>query len=97
VALQAAKSEGIKLPLIVVRLRYWRGKAMKSSVNLILSGLGCSLMLSSEAIAAPGVGGTACGATMEAGEIQVEACYGHLDGCSKDGDDAIVLEVAHSY
>lgn len=54
-------------------------------------------MLSSAAIAALGVRGIVYGTPVEAGEAEVEAGYSRLDGGSADANDAIVLEVEHSF
>lgn len=47
------------------------------------------------ALAAPGVGDKVYGATVEAGVSEVEARYGRLTGDAADGEDGMVLELAH--
>jgi hypothetical protein len=48
-------------------------------------------------LAAPGVGGKVYGATVEAGKTELEARYGRLAGGPDDGEDGLVLEVAHGF
>ncbi len=47
--------------------------------------------------AAPGVGEKVYGATVEAGKTELEARYGRLNGGPADGEDGLVLEVAHGF
>ena len=47
--------------------------------------------------AAPGLGSKVYGATVEAGVTEVETRYGRLVGDSADGEDGLVVEVAHGF
>ena len=49
------------------------------------------------ATAAPGVGEKVYGATIEPGLTEVEARYGRLDGGPDNGEDGLVLELAHGF
>ena len=49
------------------------------------------------AYAAPGVGEKVYGATVEAGKTELEARYGRLSGGPADGEDGLVLEIAHGF
>lgn len=51
--------------------------------------------LATPAMAAPGMGGEVYGATVEAGEPEIEAIYGALDGGADDGEDVIRLEASY--
>jgi len=51
---------------------------------------------SAAAHAAPGLGDEVYGATVEAGEAEVEARYGQLAGGPDDGEDALKLELAYA-
>lgn len=51
--------------------------------------------ISTPALAAPGVGGKVYGATVESGITEIEARYGRLTGDAADGEDALVVELAH--
>jgi hypothetical protein len=55
------------------------------------------MLVAGAAKAAPGVGEKVYGATLEAGVTEVEARYGRLTGGAADGEDGLVLEVAHSF
>jgi hypothetical protein len=56
-----------------------------------------SAFLAQSAFAAPGVGESVYGAKIYPGEVEIEARYGQLDGGSADGEDGLVLEVAHAF
>lgn len=47
--------------------------------------------------AAPSVGEKVYGATFEAGKSELEARYGRLSGGAADGEDGLVIEVAHGF
>ncbi len=53
--------------------------------------------LAMPALAAPGLGDKVYGAKIEDGVTEVEMRYGRLTGDAADGEDAAVLEVAHSF
>lgn len=53
--------------------------------------------LPSTAMAAPGVGEKVYGATILPGVSEVEARYGRLTGKQADGEDGLVLELAHGF
>lgn len=52
-------------------------------------------LLPATAHAAPGLGSEVYGATVEEGELELEAIWGQLDGGPEDGDDVLVLEGAY--
>jgi hypothetical protein len=56
-----------------------------------------ALVTATPAVAAPGVGQKVYGATLEGGVTEVEARYGRLRGGTADGEDGLVLEVAHAF
>jgi len=63
------------------------------------AGLACALsamVLASPAYAAPGMGSEVYGATVEKGEVEVEARYGALAGGPDDGEDVLKLELAYA-
>ena len=64
---------------------------MKFALGLV------SLLLSSMAQAAPGMGEKVYGATVESGVTEFEAHYGRLTGGADAGEDALVLEAAHGF
>ena len=53
------------------------------------------LALSTPALAAPGLGAEIYGATVDKGELEVEARYGRLGGGPDDGEDVIKLEAGY--
>jgi hypothetical protein len=53
--------------------------------------------LAQPALAAPGVGENVYGAKIYPGEVEIEARYGQLNGGSADGEDGLVLELAHAF
>jgi hypothetical protein len=55
------------------------------------------MLIPTSAIAAPGVAEHVYGATVEAGVTEFEARYGRLTGGPADGEDGVVLEVAHGF
>lgn len=58
--------------------------------------LAISLSTVTAAHAAPGVGEKVYGATIEAGQTELEARYGRLTGGAADGEDGLVLELSHA-
>lgn len=54
-------------------------------------------MASAPLAAAPGVGEKIYGSTVDAGATEVEARYGRLTGGDADGEDGLVLELAHGF
>jgi hypothetical protein len=56
-----------------------------------------ALVAAAPALAAPGVGQKVYGATLEGGVTELEARYGRLTGGAADGEDGLVLEVAHAF
>lgn len=60
-------------------------------------GLMVLMLAAAPALAAPGVGEKIYGATLEPGVTEVETRYGRLTGDAADGEDALVLEVAHNF
>ena len=56
-----------------------------------------SQLFAASAQAAPGVGEKIYGAEIEPGITELEARYGRLTGGPDDGEDGLVLEVAHSF
>lgn len=65
-------------------------------MRLMVIGMAAAL-LSSAASAAPGLGDKVYGATLHPGVTEVEARYGRLTGGHADGEDALVLGVAHNF
>ncbi len=55
------------------------------------------LLAASGAQAAPGVGEKIYGASVERGVTEVEARYGRLTGGTDNGEDGLVLELAHGF
>ena len=64
---------------------------MKFALGLV------SLLLSSMAQAAPGMGDKVYGATVESGVTEFETHYGRLSGGPDAGEDALALEAAHGF
>ncbi len=52
---------------------------------------------SGTAQAAPGLGAKVYGASVEEGVTEIEARYGRLTGGPEDGEDALVIELAHGF
>lgn len=65
-------------------------------MRLMFAGLATAL-LSTAAAAAPGLGDKVYGATLHLGVTEVEARYGRLTGGHADGEDTIVLGIAHNF
>lgn len=63
--------------------------------KFILPALAAAAIIPSAAQAAPGLGSEVYGATVEEGELEVEAIYGRLDGGDEDGEDVLKLEAAY--
>lgn len=53
-------------------------------------------LLPATAHAAPGMASEVYGATVEKGEVEIEARYGALDGGPEDGEDKLKLEAAYA-
>jgi hypothetical protein len=68
---------------------------MKKTSLVLLSAI--SAFVATPATAAPGLGSKVYGATLEAGETELEARYGRLTGGADAGEDGLVLEAAHSF
>lgn len=68
-------------------------------MNRVITALSAAAALAAAApaTAAPGVGSKVYGATVEAGVTEFEARYGRLTGDSADGEDGLVLEIAHGF
>jgi hypothetical protein len=64
--------------------------------NTIIFALAAALMPAT-AMAAPGVGEKVYGATVKVGVTEFEARYGRLNGGADNGEDGLVLEVAHGF
>jgi hypothetical protein len=65
-------------------------------MRLIFAGLAAALF-SSAASAAPGLGEKVYGAKLHPGVTELEARYGRLTGGHADGEDTLVLGVAHNF
>jgi hypothetical protein len=67
------------------------------AIRKLVLALGLVTALQTTAFAAPGVGEKVYGATVEPGVTEFEARYGRLTGGPADGEDGVVLEVAHGF
>ena len=61
-----------------------------------LVGAAIAAVLPATAHAAPGMGSEVYGATVEKGEVEIEARYGALDGDPEDGEDVLKIEAAYA-
>ena len=62
----------------------------------LIAGL-AALLVTSPAMAEPGLGAKVYGARLEPGTTELEARYGRLTGGAEDGEDALILEAAHHF
>jgi len=62
---------------------------------MTILGAAVACAIATPALAAPGLGGEVYGARVEAGEPEIEAIYGALDGGADDGEDVIRLEASY--